>query len=123
MAAPVCSASRAALLTGCYPARIGINGALGPKSKTGLNPDETTIAEMLKAKGYATGMCGKWHLGDHPDLLPVKQGFDEYLGLPYSNDMWPEHPNAKKGHLSPLPLMENGAVIDAGSVRRRSGAP
>ena len=112
VAAPVCSASRAALLTGCYPARLGINGALPPKSKTGLNPDEITIAEMLKAKGYATGMVGKWHLGDHPDLLPLKQGFDEYLGLPYSNDMWPENPNAKnrKAGYPPLPLLENGGT-------------
>ena len=113
VAAPVCSASRAALLTGCYPARVGINGALGPKSKTGLNPDETTIAEMLKTKNYATGMFGKWHLGDHPDLLPAKQGFDEYLGLPYSNDMWPEHPNVKKAGYPPLPLLENAGVVDS----------
>jgi arylsulfatase A len=113
VAAPVCSASRAALMTGCYPARLGINGALGPKSRTGLNPDETTIAEMLKAKGYATAMAGKWHLGDHPDLLPVKQGFDEYLGLPYSNDMWPENPNAKNNSYPPLPLIQNADVLDA----------
>jgi arylsulfatase A-like enzyme len=106
VAAPVCSASRAALLTGCYPPRVGIHGALGPKSKTGLNPDEMTLAEMLKAKGYATALFGKWHLGDHPDLLPLKQGFDEYLGLPYSNDMWPENPNAKAGSYPPLPLLE-----------------
>ena len=112
VAAPVCSASRAALLTGCYPARLGINGALGPKSRTGLNPDETTLAEVMQSKGYATGMFGKWHLGDHPDLLPVKQGFDEYLGLPYSNDMWPENPNAKTGSYPPLPLMENAAALD-----------
>lgn len=113
VAAPVCSASRAALMTGCYPARVGINGALGPKSKTGLHPEEMTIAEMLKVKGYATGMFGKWHLGDHPDLLPVKQGFDEYLGLPYSNDMWPENPNAKNNRHPLLPLIENAAVADA----------
>ncbi len=106
VAAPVCSASRAALLTGCYPPRVGIHGALGPKSKTGLNPDEMTLAEMLKAKGYATAMFGKWHLGDHPDLLPLKQGFDEYLGLPYSNDMWPENPKARAGSYPPLPLLE-----------------
>ena len=108
VAAPVCSASRAALLTGCYPARVGINGALMPRSKTGLNPDETTLAELLKAKGYATGMAGKWHLGDHPDLLPLKQGFDEYFGLPYSNDMWPVNPGRKKWPL--LPLLENGGT-------------
>ena len=85
----VCSASRAALMTGCYPNRVGISGALFPNAKVGLNPDETTIAELLKEKGYATGMFGKWHLGDRPEFLPIKQGFDEYVGLPYSNDMWP----------------------------------
>lgn len=85
----VCSASRAALMTGCYPNRIGISGALFPNAKVGLNPDETTIAELLKEKGYATGIFGKWHLGDRPEFLPTKQGFDEYVGLPYSNDMWP----------------------------------
>ena len=111
VAAPVCSASRAALMTGCYPARLGINGALGPKSKTGLHPDETTLAEMLKAKGYATGMFGKWHLGDHPDLLPGKQGFDEYVGLPYSNDMWPENPNAKPNGYPPLPLLQQDQPV------------
>ena len=85
----VCSASRAALMTGCYPNRVGISGALFPNAKVGLNPDETTIAELLKEKGYATGIFGKWHLGDRPEFLPMKQGFDEYVGLPYSNDMWP----------------------------------
>lgn len=85
----VCSASRAALMTGCYPNRVGISGALFPNAKVGLNPDETTIAELLKEKGYATGIFGKWHLGDRPEFLPTKQGFDEYVGLPYSNDMWP----------------------------------
>jgi arylsulfatase A-like enzyme len=85
----VCSASRAALMTGCYPNRVGISGALFPNAKVGLNPDETTIAELLKEKGYATGIFGKWHLGDRPEFLPIKQGFDEYVGLPYSNDMWP----------------------------------
>lgn len=87
----VCSASRAALLTGCYPNRVGISGALFPHAKVGLNPEETTIAEVLKTKGYATAMFGKWHLGDKPAFLPTKQGFDEYVGLPYSNDMWPVH--------------------------------
>lgn len=106
-AAPVCSASRAAILTGCYPTRVGIIGALPPKSKSGLNPEETTIAEVLKAKGYATALFGKWHLGDHPDLLPVKQGFDEYLGLPYSNDMWPDNPDAGNRNWPVLPLIEN----------------
>ena len=113
VAAPVCSASRAALLTGCYPVRVGIHGALGPKSSVGLHPDETTLAEVLRARGYATGMFGKWHLGDHPDVLPTRQGFEEYLGLPYSNDMWPENPNAKPGSYPALPLLEGAGVADA----------
>lgn len=85
----VCTASRAALLTGCYPNRIGISGAMFPRSLVGLNPSETTLPEILKANGYATAMFGKWHLGDNPNFLPMKHGFDEYVGLPYSNDMWP----------------------------------
>ena len=85
----VCSASRAALLTGCYPNRIGISGALMPWMKTALNPREETIASMLKKAGYKTGMVGKWHLGAKAPYLPTHYGFDEYLGLPYSNDMWP----------------------------------
>src|SRR5690606_26197411 len=85
----VCSASRAALLTGCYPNRVGITGALGPTSKIGLNPSETTIAEMLRTEGYRTAAIGKWHVGHHLPFLPLQQGFDEYLGLPYSNDMVP----------------------------------
>ena len=85
----VSSASRAGLLTGCYPNRIGISGALMPWAKVGINPEETTIAEMLKTKGYHTGIIGKWHLGHHKEFLPLQNGFDEYYGLPYSNDMWP----------------------------------
>ncbi len=85
----VCSASRAALLTGCYSERVSISGALMPWADYGLNPDETTIAEMLKSAGYSTGIFGKWHLGHHEQFLPLQNGFDEYLGLPYSNDMWP----------------------------------
>ena len=85
----VCSASRASLMTGCYAERVSIRGALNPSATVGLNPDEITIAEMLKANGYATGIYGKWHLGHHKQFLPLQQGFDEYLGLPYSNDMWP----------------------------------
>ena len=85
----VCSASRAALLTGCYPNRVGISGALMPWSTVALNPQEETIASIVKTKGYATGMIGKWHLGAKAPYLPPSYGFDEYLGLPYSNDMWP----------------------------------
>ncbi|WP_019670594.1 sulfatase family protein [Eudoraea adriatica] len=109
----VCSASRAGLLTGCYPNRIGIHNAFMPDSKIGLNPSETTIAEMLRTKGYATGIFGKWHLGDHPDFLPTKQGFDEYFGIPYSNDMWPFHPQqGPVFNFGPLPLYENETIID-----------
>jgi arylsulfatase A len=93
VAQPVCSASRAALLTGCYPNRIGIHGALQPHSKVGLSDGETTLAQMLKQHGYATGMLGKWHLGDSPQFMPMRHGFDEFFGLPYSVDMWPGHPD------------------------------
>src|SRR5512137_2484963 len=89
---PVCSASRAGLLTGCYPNRIGIHGALGPKSKVGISSSEMTLAELVKQRGYATAVFGKWHLGDAPQFLPRQHGFDQYFGLPYSNDMWPLHP-------------------------------
>jgi arylsulfatase/arylsulfatase A len=105
----VCSASRAGILTGCYPNRVGIQGALGPKSKVGLHADEMTIAEALKPRGYATAIFGKWHLGDDPSFLPGRQGFDEYYGLPYSNDMWPFHPENPR--FPPLPLIEQDRVI------------
>ena len=90
----VCSASRAALMTGCYHRRVGIQGALGPKSNIGINADEVTLAEICKSKGYATAVFGKWHLGHHPKFLPINHGFDEYYGIPYSNDMWPLHPQS-----------------------------
>jgi len=112
VAQAVCSASRAALLTGCYPNRIGIHGALGPSATHGLHADETTLAELLKARGYATGMAGKWHLGHHEEFLPGRHGFDESFGLPYSNDMWPQHPEANPGSYPNLPLIENGRIID-----------
>ena len=111
-AQPVCSASRAALLTGCYPNRIGIPGALGPKSNIGIGAGETTLAEMFKQKGYATGMAGKWHLGNKPQFLPGRHGFDEFLGLPYSSDMWPLHPEAKPGSYPPLPLFDGEQVTN-----------
>lgn len=107
----VCSASRSSLLTGCYNVRVGILGALGPGSSVALNHEETTIAEMLKANGYTTGMAGKWHLGDHPDYLPTNHGFGEYYGLPYSNDMWPSHPTNKR--FPKLPLYEGNYVVDS----------
>jgi arylsulfatase len=95
-AQPVCSASRCALLTGCYPNRLGIHGALGPRSSVGLSAEETTLAELLKQHGYRTAIFGKWHLGDALEFLPTRHGFDEYFGLPYSNDMWPLHPDIVK---------------------------
>ena len=83
----VCSASRAGLLTGTYPNRIGISGALMPYSNIGIHKNEKTIAEIVKEKGYATAIFGKWHLGHHKKFLPTNHGFDTYLGIPYSNDM------------------------------------
>jgi arylsulfatase A-like enzyme len=85
----VCSASRAGLMTGCYPNRIGFHGALFPYANIGINSDEVTIAEMVKEQGYSTAIFGKWHLGDDEKFLPLQHGFDEYTGIPYSNDMWP----------------------------------
>lgn len=113
-AQPVCSASRAGLLTGCYSNRIGIHGALGPNATHGIADSEVTLAQLLKQKGYATGMAGKWHLGHHPQFLPTHHGFDEYLGLPYSNDMWPLHPEARPGSYPPLPIIEGDRVIKSG---------
>ena len=116
----VCSASRAALLTGCYHRRVGISGALFPQAKIGLNPDETTLAGICKSKGYATACVGKWHLGHRRPFLPLQHGFDQYFGLPYSNDMWPHKPDYfpeaaknKRSNFPPLPLMEGNEVFDA----------
>jgi arylsulfatase A len=86
-AAPVCSVSRAQLMTGCYGARVSVPGVFGPGNSNGLHPQENTIADLLKKQGYATMCIGKWHLGDQPEFLPTKQGFDHYFGIPYSNDM------------------------------------
>ena len=115
-AMPSCSPSRAALMTGCYPQRVGIPFVVGPegpnwtkdKFNIGLNPREETLAEILKKKGYATVCVGKWHLGHLPEHLPTHHGFDEYFGLPYSNDMWPA--NGKEW--PDLPLVEGEKVIE-----------
>ncbi|MCB1129012.1 MAG: sulfatase-like hydrolase/transferase, partial [Verrucomicrobiae bacterium] len=87
----VCSASRAALMTGCYPGRTKVFGAHPPKAR-GLDPKFATMGEVLKARGYATAVFGKWHLGDQPETRPPARGFDESCGLMYSNDMWEFHP-------------------------------
>jgi arylsulfatase A len=104
-AAPVCSPSRAALMTGCYPKRsLPIPHVLFPGNDVGLSPQEVTVAEVLKGAGYKTGIIGKWHLGDQAEFLPLKQGFDYYFGLPYSNDMGPASDGVKSDLGKPLPI-------------------
>ncbi|MDB4652277.1 sulfatase [Verrucomicrobia bacterium] len=94
VASPVCTPSRAALMTACYPKRVGMHQhVLFPSSTKGLHPEEHTIADHLKLQGYATACFGKWHLGHHPEVLPTSNGFDTYMGIPYSNDM--NHPDNK----------------------------
>jgi len=111
VAQAVSSASRAGLLTGCYPNRIGFAGALDHTAKTGISQDEVTIAGMLKKEGYACGAFGKWHLGHHPQFLPTRHGFDEYFGIPYSNDMWSLHPQSGS-YYPDLPLIENELIYN-----------
>ncbi len=108
-ATPVCSMSRACIMTGCYNTRVSIPGVLFPADTIGLNPDEITLAEIVKQKGYATSCVGKWHLGCLPEFLPTRQGFDHYFGLPYSNDMWAV--NTVRG-FPPLPLYRGEIVIE-----------
>ena len=104
-----CTPSRSALMTGCYADRVGMDGRVCfPADARGLNPDEITIAEVLKSKGYATGCFGKWHLGDQPEFLPLGQGFDEYVGIPYSNDMWP---HLARYNLPPLPFVKGNQAV------------
>ncbi|GAA4309513.1 sulfatase [Compostibacter hankyongensis] len=118
-AQPICSASRAAILTGCYPNRIGFHGALMPHSPIGISGREETIAGMLKKKGYATAIIGKWHLGDARKFLPLQHGFDTYFGLPYSNDMWPvgydgkpfKDTSSPRAKWPPLPLIDGNKVV------------
>ncbi len=118
----VCSASRASLMTGCYAKRVSIFGALMPWTTYGLNPEEVTVADMLRQKGYTTGMVGKWHLGHDKEFLPLQNGFDEYLGLPYSNDMWsvdcdgkpvgPKSEKPWKAQYPPLILIDGNKNVD-----------
>lgn len=111
---PVCTPSRSSIMTGCYPRRVGMHEdytghwVLIPRSRRGLDPAELTIAEALKEKGYATACIGKWHLGDQPQHLPTRHGFDFYYGIPYSNDM-----QSKGRGDPPLPLVQQGKVIEA----------
>lgn len=115
VAASVCSASRAALLTGCYPARVGIADALMPASRVGISQDEYLLSEMLRDQGYRTAALGKWHLGEQRQFMPLQHGFEEYYGLPYSNDMWPHHPVPEQARqFPPLPLIEGNSVIKIG---------
>lgn len=113
VSAPYCTPSRASLMTGCYARRVGMGGGVNLSADPkGLNPEEVTIAEVLKAAGYKTGMFGKWHLGDQPEFLPTRQGFDEFYGLPYSHDIHPFNPkNSPKRSFPPLPLLEGEKVI------------
>ncbi len=106
----VCGASRASLLTGCYSNRIGMLGAPSHRSTHGINQDEVLISELCKQKDYATAMYGKWHLGHHEPFLPLQNGFDDYYGLPYSNDMWPYHPTSKA--FPDLPMFEGNKIVN-----------
>ena len=110
----VCSASRTALLTGCYPNRVGILGALGPRANHGINDSEHTIAQVLKPLGYHSAIFGKWHLGHHEKFLPMHHGFDEYFGLPYSNDMGPRPSDKARGVSGnpPLPLIDGDRIVE-----------
>jgi arylsulfatase A-like enzyme len=117
-AAPVCSPSRSALMTGCYPKRVGLSfgswhAVLMPGDWHGLNPKEITVARLLQGLGYATGCVGKWHLGDQPEFLPTRHGFDSYYGIPYSNDMRPapKAGGAQEYPHPPLPLLRNNDLL------------
>ena len=115
VSSPVCSASRAALLTGAYHRRVGISGALNPHSVHGLHTNEVTIAEVLKQRDYATAAIGKWHLGHHAAFLPLHHGFDSYFGIPYSNDMSPDpknNPRERARQWPPLPLVKDLETIE-----------
>jgi arylsulfatase A-like enzyme len=108
-AAPVCSVSRAQVITGCYGQRVSIPGVFGPGGRNGINKDEHTVAELMKAQGYATMCIGKWHLGDQPEFLPTRHGFDRYFGLPYSNDMMKK---AKVNGQLVVPLVRDDKMIE-----------
>jgi arylsulfatase A len=120
-AAPVCSPSRASLLTGCYPKRVlPVSHVLFPNAAVGLHPDEATIADVLKAAGYATACVGKWHLGDQRDFLPLAQGFDSYFGLPYSNDMGPAADGTRSNFGAPPPAAKAKAAPAAEAAKKKT---
>ncbi len=111
VAESVCTASRVGLLTGMYPERVGLSGAIGPASRIGIHAQEQLLPEHLLERGYITAAFGKWHLGDQLPFLPLQHGFKTFFGIPYSNDMWPEHPS-HGDKFPPLPLLVNNQVID-----------
>ena len=111
VAQAVCTASRAAFLTGAYPNRVGLGGALNHTSTTGIHPREKLLSNLFKEQGYATALFGKWHLGHHPPFLPTRRGFDEFAGLPYSNDLGPLHPVT--AGLPSLPFYEQAEIVEA----------
>ncbi len=111
VAQAVCTASRAALMTGCYANRVGLSGALNHTSPTGIHPDERLLPEILQARGYATGMFGKWHLGMPPHFSPLKNGFDTWLGIPYSNDNSKYHP-VLFDSMPPLPWFDGDRIVE-----------
>jgi len=122
-AAPVCSPSRSALMTGCYPKRVlPISHVLFPAGEVGLNQNEETIADLLKPLGYATACVGKWHLGDQPSMLPTDQGFDYYLGIPYSNDMGTAAEGSKSDLGKPLPMPKETAGIQRDELGLRGNS-
>lgn len=107
---PVCTASRASLMTGCYANRIGLAGALNHTSKVGIHSDEVLLPELLQQRGYATGIFGKWHLGHLSEFSPLRHGFQEFLGIPYSNDNGPLHPIVKT--ILSLPLIDGEKIVE-----------
>ncbi|MFO0063116.1 MAG: sulfatase-like hydrolase/transferase, partial [Planctomyces sp.] len=111
VAQPVCTASRAGFLTGCYPNRVSLQGALNHTSRNGIHPDEQLLPELLRQRGYATALIGKWHLGTAPDFHPLKHGFDQYFGIPYSNDNSRYHP-VLSAEMPPLPLYDGLQVVE-----------
>jgi arylsulfatase A-like enzyme len=120
--ASLCSPSRAGMLTGRYPRRLGIERVFFPDSESGLDPDEVTIPELLKTQGYQTTAIGKWHLGHLPQFLPTNQGFDSYFGIPFSNDMWAD----PKMKLSNSIVWREGADLStfkSASIKKRGPVP